>query len=39
MTLRAGRPSRAGGMDALKAKVRGDVARKVRLNVNMDEDL
>jgi hypothetical protein len=39
MTLRAGRPSRGHGMDALKAKVRGDVPRKVRLNVNMDEDL
>jgi len=37
--MRAGRPSRGGGMDALKAKVRGDVPRKVRLNVNMDEDL
>ena len=39
MTLRAGRPSRAPAMDTLKAKVRGDLPRKVRLNVNMDEDL
>lgn len=39
MTMRAGRPSRARSMDELKDKVTGRAPRKVRLNVNMDEDL
>jgi len=39
MTMRAGRPSRARSMEDLKAKVRDEAPRKVRLNVNMDEDL
>ena len=39
MTLRAGRPSRGHAMETLKSKVRGEAPRKVRLNVNLDEDL
>lgn len=39
MSMRAGRPSRARSMDDLKAKVRDEAPRKVRLNVNVDEEL
>jgi hypothetical protein len=39
MTMRAGRPSRGRSMDDLKARVTGRAPRRVRLNVNMDEEL
>jgi hypothetical protein len=39
VSIRAGRPSRAKGLDQLKAKVTGKAPRTVRLNVNMDEEL
>lgn len=39
MKLKAGRPSRAKSMEQLKADLRGEAEKKVRLNVNMDDTL